>query len=474
LIRIDQRRQRCLHSRLALACRQVQDLQILPGRPLRRPGAEQVIGQAEAAGGEQVVAVAVGGERARLAHQPVDDVPVDNAVLAPPPQPRQPFQQSPGVPHFDVFSVKPRLDPFTDQSAGHRVDVVADMDGAARIDPHTHAPTRLQSLRRERTQSWQLLGQTLLPAGVQLGKHLPHERFVAGSVAKVAAAAQQEGLVEGSLELPVALLGVAVLVGRRGVGRLALQAVVAQQCLVALGECLAVFARRNGGGETVGPMQLGDATQFPQRVLQAVVETLPALSEADRAGLPVGVGQHEVIDQVLKRHAGDGDAQPRAVREVGGAEPSRLVDLSEEDFLGWAVQGTPLLDTTLEGPELAVRELAGVMTLEIVEQGLGLQSGIEPQLFFELRPDIGERIVAGPPGAVHTSHLAGQLAEPPVLARGLGVHAGLGRCLLGEEAEKVETAETAHLLVGDHPKPPCRKGLRIGYVAQLRGKCSCR
>jgi hypothetical protein len=389
-------------------------------------------------------------------------VPIDDAVLAPTPQPRQAFQQTPGVPHLDVLGVQPGLDPFADQSAGHRIDVVADVDGAARIDTHSQAPARLQPLRRERTQSWQLLGQALLPARVQLGKHLPHEHLVGGSVAKVAVAAQQQRLVERPLELPVALLGIAVLVGRRGVDRLALQTVVAQQRLVALGECLAIFARWDGRGETVGPMQLGNATQFPQCILQAVVETLPALGEADRAALPVGVGQHEVVDQVGERHAGDGDAQARAVGEVRGAEPSRLVDLGKEDFLGRAVQGTPLLEATLEGAELAVGELAGVTALKIVEQGLGLQTGVEPQLFFELRPDIGERIVAGPPGAVHAAHLAGQLAEPPVLAGGLGVHAGLGRCLLGGEAEPVEAAETAHLLVGDHPKPPCREGLRIG------------
>jgi hypothetical protein len=272
----------------------------------------------------------------------------------------------------------------------------------------------------------------------------------------------------------VALLGVAVLVGRRGVDRLALQAVVAQQRLVALGECLALFTWWDGSGEAVGPMDLRHTAQFPQRILQAVVEALPALGEADRAGLPVGVGQHEVVDQVLERYAGDGDAQPRAVREVRGAEPPRLMDLGEEHFLGRAMQGTPLLDATLEGPELAVVELAGMTALKIVEQGLGLQSRVEPQLFFELRPDISKRIVAGPPGAVHASHLAGQLAELPVLAGGLGVHAGLGRCLLGEEAKQIKAAETAHLLVGDHPKPPCREGLRISYAAQLHGKCSCR
>ncbi len=93
-----------------------------------------------------------------------------------------------------------------------------------------------------------------MPARVQLGEHLPHQRFVGGSVAEVAVATQQQRLVESPLELPMALLGIAVLVGRRGVDRLALQAVVAQQRLVALRELLARFARRDGSGETVGPM----------------------------------------------------------------------------------------------------------------------------------------------------------------------------------------------------------------------------
>ena len=97
----------------------------------------------------------------------------------------------------------------------------------------------------------------------------------------------------------------------------------------------------------------------------------------------------------------------RAVGKVRGAKPARLVDLGEEDFLGRPVQSTPLLDATLQGPKLAVGELAGVTALEIIEQGLGLQAGVEPQLFFELRPDLGEGI--GPRAIVtlHASHLAG-------------------------------------------------------------------
>jgi len=56
------------------------------------------------------------------------------------------------------------------------------------------------------------------------------------------------------------------------------------------------------------------------------------------------------------------------------------------------------------------------------------------------------------------AHLAGQPAEPAVLARGLVVDAGPGRGLALGEPLLVQVAETADLQVGDHPKPPCGKG----------------
>jgi hypothetical protein len=85
LTRVEQAGQCRLHRCLALACRQVQNPQVLLGRPLRLPLQEQVVGHAEAAGGEQVRSVTVVGEGTRLADQPVDDVPVLDAVLAPSP-----------------------------------------------------------------------------------------------------------------------------------------------------------------------------------------------------------------------------------------------------------------------------------------------------------------------------------------------------------------------------------------------------
>jgi hypothetical protein len=42
------------------------------------------------------------------------------------------------------------------------------------------------------------------------------------------------------------------------------------------------------------------------------------------------------------------------------------------------------------------------------------------------------------------------------------------------QAAQVQAAEAAHLLIGDHQKPPGRERLPIAYAAQLTGNFSCR
>jgi len=137
-------------------------------------------------------------------------------------------------------------------------------------------------------------------------------------------------------------------------------------------------------------MHLRHTTQGGQSVLQAFAEALETLGEAERARLPVRVGQHEVVDQVHQRLALDGDAQVGRVREVAGAQPARMMDLTEEHLPGTAVQGPPALDVPLQGAQLAIGEASREAALQVVEQGLGLQAGVEAQLLFELRPDLGE------------------------------------------------------------------------------------
>lgn len=130
------------------------------------------------------------------------------------------------------------------------------------------------------------------------------------------------------------LLHIAILMRLGRVDRLALQAVVSQQRLVATLKGRSIAAGRHGRRQGIGAMPLWHAAQLGQGVLQAVAEALEALGEADRAALPVGVGQDEVVDQMPKRLAIDGHVQTRRVREVRGAQLAGLMDLAKEDLLG--------------------------------------------------------------------------------------------------------------------------------------------
>ena len=325
------------------------------------------------------------------------------------------------------------------------------MDRAPRIDPHPPSPARLQPPRGQQPQQGQLLGQPRLPAGVELAEQPAQEGEVVAVAGEVAAAAEHQRLAQRPLELAVALLDVAVLVGAGRVDRLPGQAVVPQQRLVAALEDLRLGPRRHRRGQAVGAVDLGHAAQLPQRVLQPLAEALEALGETDRTRLPIGVSEHEVVDQVRERRPRHGHAQVLAVGEVAGAQPAGLVDLAEEHLPGRPVQRPPALDPPLEGAELAVGEAAGVLPSQVLEQGLGLQAGVDRQQLLQLRPDVGEGIGPCAPVVPHAD-LARQPSQPPVLARRLVVHAGLGRRSPPGDTTEVEAAEAAHLVIGDHPK----------------------
>ena len=437
----------------------MQDPQVLLRRPLRLPLDQHVVGQAEVARREQILAVTVVRERPRLADQPVDHMPIFDPMFGTAAQSRQRLHQTLRVPHLDALRVESGLHPLTDQPARHGVNVAEDMDGAAPVHPHAQPLAGLQPPRRQRLEQRQLLSQPLLPARVELLEQTTQERRVLRPVGKVPAAAQQQGLVQRPLELPVALLHVAVLVGLPRLDCLALQSVVPQQRLVTLRErSRTLCPRRDRRRQTIRPVQLRHAAQFRQGVLQAFAQALVALGEADGPRLPVRVGQHKVVNQMVERRAVDGHAQLGAMREIAGAQASGVMDLGEEYLLGRSLKGTPLLEAALQGPQLAVGEAPRKAALQIGKQGLGLQSWVECQLRFQLRPDLGEGVRSRAVVTVHAAHLAGQPTEPAVLARGLGVDAGLvGRASLGQSLE-IEPLESSHLLIGEHPEPPVRVG----------------
>jgi hypothetical protein len=450
---VEQKLQRLVHAAFPSPRGQVEDRQVVFDHAAGPPVLQQVVGHPESAGGEHRIAVAVFLERSRLADQPVDDVAVLDAMSAPASESRQGAQLSGPVPDVEGLGPDVDIDLFADQAAGQRIGVAADVDRAARIDLGFEPPGHLQPPSRQGRQHGHLLMETLLSVGIAPGHELLEEPLIVASAGEITAAAEHQGLVDGLLEAVMTLLDVAILVGLSWLDRLAFQPVMLEQPLVSACEHLGLGVAVDRGGQAIGTMPLGDSSQFPQGVLQALAEALEALGEADGAGLPVGVGEHEVINQVVERLAEDGDAELGHAGEVALGEPARLVGLREEHLLGRPLEGPPLFDPSLQAPELDVGEPPGEAALQVEEEGLGLEARVEPEQFQQFGPDVLERVLPGPPG-MRDSSLAGQGVGVAVLACRLLVDVGpIGG--VGERGFGLEQfPQPPELTIGDHPLAP--------------------
>jgi hypothetical protein len=145
---IEQESQCLVHAAFSLLRGQEQDRQVILDRAAGPLVLQEVVGHPEPAGGEHRIAVVVLLERPGLAHQPVDDVAVLDAMLAPAPESRQGVDLSGPVPDVEGFGPDVNIDLFTDQTAGQRVGVAADMDRAPGIDPGLESPSHLQPASR--------------------------------------------------------------------------------------------------------------------------------------------------------------------------------------------------------------------------------------------------------------------------------------------------------------------------------------
>jgi hypothetical protein len=466
---VEQEPQRLVHAAFSLLRGQVEERQVVLDRAAGPPVLQHVVGHAKPAGGEHRIAVAIRLERPGLAHQPVDDVAVLDAMLAPTPEPRQGVQSPGPVPDVEGLGPDVDIDLLADQSAGQRVGVAADVDRAARIDPRLEPSSHLQPAGRQGRQDGHLLMETLPSIGIATGHELLEEQLIIAPAGEIAAASEHQGLVDGLLEAVMTLLDVAILVGLSRLDRLAFEPVMREQSLVAAGERLGFGVAVDRGGQAIGAVSLGDSSQFPQGVLEALGEARETLGEADGAGLPVGVGEDEVIDHVVERHAEDGDAELGHAGEVGFGEPARLVNLREEHLPGRPFEGTPLFDPPLQATELDVGELSRIASLQVDEEGLGLEPRVEPEQVEEFRPDVLERILPGPPG-VRDSSLGRERVGVAVLACRLlvdfGPISGLGQCGFGLE----QLPQPPELAIGDHPFAPVSREPKWDSLPRVRGR----
>jgi hypothetical protein len=264
---VEQEPQRLVHAAFALPRGQEEDRQVVLDRAAGPPVLQQVVGHPEPAGGEHRIAVAVLLERPGLAHQPVDDVAVLDAMLAPASESRQGVELPGPVPDLERFGPHVGIDLFADQAAGQRVGVAADMDRAARIDPGLEPPGHLQPSGRQGRQDGHLFMKTLLSIGIASGHEPLEERLIVASAGEITAPAQHQGLIGGLLEAVMTLLDVAILVGLSRLDRLAFEPVMREQSLVASSEHLGPWIAVDRGGQAIGAVPPGDSSQFPQGVL---------------------------------------------------------------------------------------------------------------------------------------------------------------------------------------------------------------
>jgi hypothetical protein len=296
--------------------------------------------------------------------------------------------------------------------------------------PSAHAQAlpfqRLQPSCRQRPQVPHLRHELLLPPLIPPGHHGQHELPVRLAAAELSAATQQQRLLHGLLETPMALLAVAVLVGAVGVRCLGLHSVMSQQRPIVLRVLLRVAVVMHRQGHAVGPMPPRRRAQRPPGVLHSFTQARETLREAQADVLPVRVGQDEVVHQVRKRLALDRHPQRVHTGEIGRPEPSRLMHLGEEHLPGWAVLGTPLTHAPFQRPPAPLPVRPRAFAAEPLQQRLGLEARFAFEQLGEAGPHRGQRVRPRPIGA-WLPLLAGQLVEVTVFASGLAIHAGLQR-----------------------------------------------
>jgi hypothetical protein len=277
-------------------------------------------------------------------------VPVVDAVLVLATQPRHALHQLLPVPHFNLRHADPRFDFLATQPRRYRVGIVLDPDRAHAADAHADTLQGLQAGCRQPAHAGQLGGQLAGSTGVARRGQGTKPLFVRLRPGEVAAATQQQGLRHGLLEVPVGRFDVAIFMAAVRVGGLGGDAIVSQQRLVIGGELRRLTVVMHGQGGPVRAMTLGRGVQDPQGVLQPRAQTGEAFRRAHRYVLPVRIGQHEVVQQMVERDAGKGHAQVIHRRKIGRRQPARRVLLSKEDFLVRAVLGFPLADPPFQSP----------------------------------------------------------------------------------------------------------------------------
>jgi len=196
-------------------------------------------------------------------------------------------------------------------------------------------------------------------------------------------------------------------------------------------------------------MPLRHSTEFPERFLNSGTECFKRFGKAQRHRFYIAVRQDAVVQCVIESCSGDRDPQLIADREVTGRQPSRMMDLAEEDRLAWTVKASPLGHTPFERSSSGIGKPTDVILLQPVEQGLRFELRLRFQPLLHFAPYVFERIDSR---AVVSSRfpLRRQSLVIAVLARGFLTHLG-HPCRSGQRsAQREQSPKLLDVSILDH------------------------
>ena len=336
------------------------------------------------------------------------------------------------------------------QPRRHRVEIAQDPDGRKAADGDLLLVGRIEPGGGQRPQVLTLGHKAHLAGQIALADEVLEEAGIGGAIGEVAAALQAQGLVNGLLEAVVGLLDIAILVGHAGLVGGRLEAVMGHERGIALGPlAVTVGNLDHGGTQIVGAVLLRDAAELPEAGLHAFGQGLKAFREADLDGFHVGVGEHQMVDQMREKYPRERDLEVTHGGKVGLGKPAWLVALLKDHGLGRSVLGAPGGDMALEGAELAGLVAPGVAQAELGKQGFDLERGVTLELLLHPGPIVHEGVGAGAVDA-GLLQLAGKGSGLLIFASGALTHPGAGGGVDLGFAFSAFTAHEKYLVIGFH------------------------
>ena len=166
-----------------------------------------------------------------------------------------------------------------------------------------------------------------------------------------------------------------------------------QQLVAPLGLRAPVGVQRmNGRAQVIGAVLARCAAYLPHTGLEAFNQRLEAFREADLDGLNVRVDQHQVIDQMRKRHPAQCDPQVVHVGKVRLSGFAWFMDLGEHHLTIRSVLRTPGGDVPLQGAQLPLLIATRLAFAQQSEQRLTLQRWVVLKQLGDPRPVVGKRV----------------------------------------------------------------------------------